>query len=220
VRKIEGSILVLGVAAVLVIQVAYPQKRLKDSIVFGFNEDIVTYPADFLRLVSFGYGHAAGSLLWLRFLQQTPPKKVEANELSWIYHDLDTVTELDPDFYPAYEHGGIFLSVITEDKRGAEKIFLKGVRHFPDRWRIRAYLAYHYRWELNEPEKAAEQYLAAKDLPDAPPVLKVYAASAMARRGNAATAIYFLRGVLENTKDPSARKRIEDKIKAISKEAM
>jgi hypothetical protein len=180
---------------------------------------MVSYPADILRLSSFGYGRAVSSLLWLRFLQQTPPRKVDPNQLSWIYYDLDAVTELDPDFYPAYEHGGIFLSVITEDKRGAERIFLKGAKRYPERWRIRAYLAYHYRWELGEPEKAAEQYLAAADLPGAPPIVKVAAASALARKGNTETALALLRGLLKGTHDPAARKRIEDKIEKLTKEA-
>jgi hypothetical protein len=218
-RWIGFSILATGIAAVCYLQAAHPQKRLKDSIVFGYNDDSVSYSSDFLRLASFGYSRGASGLLWLRFLQQTPPEKIEADQLSWIYHDLDAVTELDPDFYPAYEHGGIFLSVITEDKRGAERIFLKGEKHFPDRWRIRAYLAYHYQWELKEPEKAADRYLAAARIPGAPAIMSVFAASALARRNDPGTAISFLRGVLENTREPAARARIKEKIQSLERGA-
>lgn len=215
-KKIEFSILVLAATAVVLIQAWYPQRRLKDSIVFGYNDDVVSYPAGFLRFSSFGFGRSVSSLLWLRFLQQTPPEKVGLDQLSWIYYDLDAVTELDPGFYPAYEHGGIFLSVITEDRRGAERILLKGVEQFPDRWRIRAYLAYHYRWELKQPEKAAEQYLAAADLPGAPDLVKTLAASAISRKGNTEEAVSLLRALLENTSHPMARKRILEKIHALT----
>lgn len=212
-------VLAISALAVVYIQRRFPQPRLKDGIVFSYNEEVLSYPVDVLRLSSFGYGRAASSLLWLRFLQQTPPKKVEPDQLSWVYYDLDAVAELDPDFYPAYEHGGIFLSVITEDKRGAEHIFLKGVGRFPERWRIRAYLAYHYRWELGEPEKAAEQYLAAADLPGVPPIMKVSAASALAKRGDKEAALSLLQGVLKGTEDPVARRRILDKIERFTREA-
>lgn len=218
-RTVELSVLVMAMLLVVFFQARYPQKRLKDEIVFSFNDEVVSYSADFLRLSTFGYGRCASSLLWLRFLQQTPPKKVESDQLSWIYHDLNAVTELDPGFYPAYEHGGIFLSVITEDKRGAERIFLKGTRQFPDRWRIRAYLAYHYQWELKEPEKAAEQNLIAANLPGAPELIKVAAASALARKGNEENALQILRGILRGTQDPLARKRIMDKMKKLGREA-
>jgi hypothetical protein len=217
--RAEMVILVLSALAVTYVQSAFPQNRLKDEIVFSFNGDMVSYPANLLRLSSFGYGHSASSLLWLRFLQQTPPRKVEADQLSWIYYDLDAVTELDPDFVPAYEHGGIFLSVVTEDKRGAEQIFLKGVERYPDRWRIRAYLAYHYRWELNEPEKAGEQYIAAAGLPGAPTIVKVAAASAIAKKGDSGSGITLLESILKSTHEPGARKRILDKIEKIGRES-
>jgi hypothetical protein len=217
--KVELIALAVSGLAVWYLQSAFPQPRLKDGIVFSFNEEVVSYSADALRLSSFGYGRAASSLLWLRFLQQTPPKKVERDQLSWIYHDLDAISELDPEFYPAYEHGGIFLSVITEDKRGAERIFLKGIKQYPERWRIRAYLAYHYRWELDEPDKAAEQEVAAAELPGAPPILKVAAASAFARMGDRQNALSLLQGLLKGTEDPIAKKRILDKIRKITKEA-
>lgn len=217
--RAEWLMIFCGALVVAFYQSQVPQKRLKDAIVFGYNEDIVSYPASVLRASSFGYSRASSSLLWLRFLQQTPPEKVEPNQVSWIYHDLDSLTELDPKFYPAYELGGIFLSVVTEDKRGAERILLKGIRAFPDRWRLRAYLAYHYQWELAEPEKAAEQYLAAAALPGASGLVKVLAGSAAARKNGKRAAIELLRNFLKSTEKPDARERILEKIKKLEGQA-
>lgn len=213
--KRELPLIVIGIAVVALIQGHYPQKRLKDSIVFGFNEEFVSYTPEFLRLTSFGYSRAMSSLLWIQFLQQTPPARVEPDKLSWIYYDLEAVTEIDPNFLPAYDRGGIFLSVVTEDKRGAERILLKGSKRFPDQWRLPAYLAYHYQWELNEPEKAEEQYLLASTKPNAPYLVMVRAASATARREGVGPALELLRGFLENTQEPAARERILAKIKSL-----
>ncbi|MGZ3738285.1 MAG: hypothetical protein ACXVB9_02855 [Bdellovibrionota bacterium] len=215
--RILISVLLLGLVSVALLQEYRPQQRLADKIVFDFNENFSTFSAPTLRAMTFGYSRAASALLWLRFLQQTPPRKVEKNQVSWIYRDHDAITELDPDFYPAYELGGIFLSVITEDKRGAEQILLKGTRVFPERWRIRAYLAYHYQWELLEPDKAYTQYLAGAKLPGAPYLLAVIASSYMNKTGAKGQSIQFIEDMLHDTKDPFMRARFEEKLKKLKK---
>ncbi len=125
--RIQLLVLFLSISCVALLQAYKPQERLADKIVFAFNENFTNFSAPTLRAMTFGYSRAATAFLWLHFLSQTPPRKVEKNQVSWIYRDLDAITEIDPDFYPAYEHGGIFLSVITEDKRGAEQIMLNNV---------------------------------------------------------------------------------------------
>lgn len=189
-----------------------PQHRLADKIVFDFNEKFYSYSASTLKAMTFGYSRAAGVLLWLRFLQQTPPRKVELHQVSWIYRDLDALTELDPEFYPAYEHGGIFLSVITEDKRGAEQVMLKGTKVFPERWRIRAFLAYHYQYELDEQDKAAEQYRIGATLPGAPYLLGMIASSYIKKSQGRKQSVQFLENMLKDASDPQIIKKFKDKV--------
>jgi hypothetical protein len=206
----------LGIVALL--QEYVPQERLTDKIVFDFNENFSNFSAPTLRALTFGYERAASSLLWLRFLQQTPPSKVQKGQVSWIYRDLDAITELDPGFYPAYENGGIFLSVIREDKKGAEQILLKGEREFPERWRLYAYLAYHYQWELYEPSKAAEQYRLGAKLPGAPYLLGVLASSFIKKESSSEDSERFLEGLLHEAKDPAAKIKFEEKLKQLREE--
>lgn len=213
--KILFSSLATGILAVALLQHYKPQPRLTDKIVFEFNETFFSYSADTLRAMTFGYSRAAGALLWLRFLQQTPPRKVEKNQVSWIYRDLDALSEIDPEFYPAYEHGGIFLSVITEDFRGAEQILLKGVKVFPDRWRIRAYLGYHYQFELQEHDKAKEQFLAGAKLPGAPYLLALTASSYISKEEGKEQSIRFLEGMIKDAGSPEAKEKLEAKLKKL-----
>lgn len=209
------SFLCLSLIVVALLQEYKPQQRLTDKIVFDFNENFYSYSAQTLRAMTFGYSRAAGALLWLRFLQQTPPRQVEKNQVSWIYRDLDALTEIDPEFYPAYELGGIFLSVITEDKRGAEQILLKGARAFPERWRIHGHLGYHYQYELMEPEKACEQYMQGSKLPGAPFLFGLLASSCVNKTAGREQSIAFLEGMLSEAKDPMVRDRFEKKIQAL-----
>jgi|GEM_PF-5111795 len=210
--RILIALLSAGMLVVALLQEYKPQQRLTDKIVFDFNENFYSYSADTLKAMTFGYSRVAGVLLWLRFLQQTPPRKVEKNQVSWIYRDLDALTEIDPEFYPAYEHGGIFLSVITEDKRGAEQVMLKGVKVFPERWRIRAYLAYHYQYELDEQEKAAEQYRIGATLPGAPWLLGVVASSFIGKSQGKQQSIEFLEGMAREATDPAMKSKFLEKL--------
>lgn len=208
------SILALtGFAITLFFQLKVPQKRLSDSIAFEFNENFASFSPETLKISTFGYARAASSLLWLRFLQHTPTTKVEKDQVSWIFLDLLAISNLDPDFYPIYEHGGIFLSVITEDKLGAEKILLRGIERFPDRWRLRAYLAYHYHFEMDQPEKAGEQYLAGAKLPGAPFLLGVRASSYLENKGLSNQGVHFLWELYKNASDAELKRRFADKLR-------
>lgn len=211
----QAVLLLAALAVVIWLQQTKPQERLTDGIVFEFNENFPSYSADALRVMSFGYSRMMSSLVWLRFLQQTPPKKVGKDQVSWISRDLDAVTEIDPDFYPAYEHGGAFLSVITEDKKGAEHILLKGTRQFPERWRIRAYLAYHYQFELDRLDLALEQYKAGARLPGAPQILGLRAGSILSKSQSKEEAVRFLQDMIRDAKDPAFRRAFEDKLKKV-----
>lgn len=198
-------------------QARYPQGRLTDQLVLDFNEGFSAYSSDSLKVMSFGYSRAASSILWLRFLLQTPPRSIEASQVSWIYLDLKAVTELDPEFYPAYEMGGIFLSVITQDKKGAEQILLRGTQAFPDRWRIFAYLGYHYQYEIVNPEGAAKAFKAAAALPGVPPMVKVLATSYTSKFEGEDAGLTLIQDMLNQAKDPLTRNRLEEKIRRMKK---
>lgn len=215
--RLTGLIIALALGAVTLLQERKPQENLTDKISFGFNERRPTLSAESLGLMSFGYSRIFSNLLWLRFLQATPLEKVPKGEISWMYYDLDTLTTIDPDFYPAFEHAGIYLSVVTEDEKGARALLEKGVGLHPNRWRLRAYLAYHYQFEIDEPDLAKDQYLAAAQLEGAPPLMGLLAAQAMARTQSIEQSIEFLENLKRSSQDEVTRKRFEDRIEVWKK---
>lgn len=203
---------VVALAAVVAIQERSPQGDPTAHVTFAFNEQRPTLGADTLSLISFGYPRIFSNLLWLRFLQSTSTERVPAGELSWMYFDLDSVSTIDPDFVPVFEQAAPFLSVVTEDKAGARLLLEKGTRIHPERWRIRSFLAYHYQFELAEPELAAQQYLAASKLEGAPSLMGLLAARHMAKTQSIQHSIDFLESLKQNANDPLTRKRFEERI--------
>ena len=217
-----GKILITTVALLgtVVMQERLPQHRISDQITFEFNEGFATFSADSLRLMTFGYEKVISDMLWIRFLHHSPPKKMGANQVSWLYLDLDAISELDPDFLPVYELGGLFVSVITEDKRGAELILKKGAQRFPNRWKTQANLAYHYEFELNEPDKASPYYLAAAKLPGAPDIIKLIASTKLAKQKGNKAAADFLEKMLTENPNPIIKKKLNEKLEKYRKGAM
>ena len=123
-------------------------------------------PPNVLQHFSLGYRDFLADLLWLRFIQDAdfcsfktgrPVYKgdIKICEFGWAYNMVDAITELAPRFKTPYTLSSVILSVFTGDKKGAERILLKGLKQFPQDWRINFYTAYLYTVDIKKPELAA-----------------------------------------------------------------
>ncbi|RZA08941.1 MAG: hypothetical protein EOP11_03265 [Proteobacteria bacterium] len=200
--------LLLSAATVGYLQLESPRPPTAATLNFAFNEGKPVLSPSVGRLVSFGYPRALSSILWLRFLQYTPTEKVPAGQRSWIYYDLLTISRLDPDFKPTYKMGALFLSVITEDHAGAEQVLLRGAELHPDDFSILGNLAYHYQFEMGEPEKAGPYFLKAAKIPGAPYIYSIMASNYLKEAGSAGAAEKFLAGMLSTTTDEKLKEKL------------
>ena len=123
-------------------------------------------PPNILQYFSMGYKDFLANILWLRLLQDADFCSFEKGipvyrgdkkhcELGWSYRMVDTISELAPRFRTPYLFSPIILSVFTGDIKGAERILLKGLKYFPQDWRINLYATYIYLLDIKEPAKAA-----------------------------------------------------------------
>lgn len=211
-RKVFILLSILCFSATILIQEYRPHFSITEKITFKFNERYPTFNAETIKLLSFGYERVLSNLLWIRFILQTPPERVPPNELSWIYFDLDTITNIDPEFLPAFEIGGLFLSVITTDKIGAERLFKKGIELHPDNWRVRVNLAYHYKFELDQADLAGEQYLIASKIKGAPEIVSILAARHLSKTDSPLASIKLLEELQKNTPQPQMKKFLQERI--------
>jgi hypothetical protein len=109
---------------------------------------------------TFGYNEPIADFLWIRAIQDFDFCSEKINEKdckgqSWLFHMLNQVTELSPQFRMPYATGGIALTIIVNDYEGASKIFDKAVLAFPKDWRILGRAAYHALYEEKDKVKAA-----------------------------------------------------------------
>jgi hypothetical protein len=208
----------LSLLGLIAMQEKVPQNRLADGIDFDFNERFPSFPSETISALSFGYPHLFSTLLWIRFLQETPIHKVPPGQFSWIYRDLDAILDIDPEFYPAVEQGGTFLSVITEDKIGAERLLLKGIRLFPDRPQPYFYLGYHYLYELNDTQKAAEIFRQGALKPGAVPLMALLATTLTIKTKGRDQGLLLLEDMLQRTTNPKIREKLLAKLAKLKEE--
>ncbi len=70
-------------------------------------QDLASLPkGDYLKLALLGYHDLGADVLWLRLIQVIGNKRNTVDEYEWMYHALDVITTLDPQYAYAYYAGG------------------------------------------------------------------------------------------------------------------
>ena len=66
--------------------------------------------------------------------------------------------ELDPKFYDAALHGGLYTSIIKNDPTSGNTIFLLGLKNYPNDFGLNFYLGFNYQFDLKDNNKAVYYY--------------------------------------------------------------
>jgi hypothetical protein len=192
-------------------------------------------PPAFFQYFSFGQNETLADGFWLRLIQDMdlcaqqfsnpeagpeipttlrPVGVPKICNLSWAFRMFDIVTELAPRFRLPHAVGGLALSVLMEDYRGATYLFDKAVKAFPNDWAILYRASYHYMADLNDLEKAAELAQRAA-LNGAPSWLSYTSSRLYTKAGQKEMGLKVLRDYLEGVKDEGIREKIRQKIKEV-----
>jgi tetratricopeptide (TPR) repeat protein len=162
-----------------------------------------------------GYHHLGADILWLRLIQVIGKKRNTADEYEWMYHALDVITTLDPQYAYAYYAGGVILGELANRTDLSNQLLEKGVKANPDVWNIPFLLGYNYYFLLGDPAKGAEYIMKAASLPDGPSYLPGLATRMAAEAGSPDTALAFLEARLRDTQDPEMREVLAYRMKEV-----
>jgi hypothetical protein len=196
---------------------------------FKIKPAVLLYPPQMIAQFTFGYAELAADILWIRVVQdfdlcdqsntalsrpQLPPalggKQAQASRCneSWVYHMIDSITEMAPKFRIPYETGATMLSILVDDRIGAQKIFEKGVKRFPTNWKLHYGLGYHYLYEIQDvPAAAREIALAAEN--GAPAWVYALAGKLYSKSGQAEVGISVLKDALSKVEEGPDAERIK-----------
>jgi len=211
--------LLLGVGAILLLAcVGWLQGELdrrQDRTVAQI-ESLAQLPkGEYLKPALLGYHHVGADLLWLKLVQVIGKKRNSADEYEWMYHALDVLTTLDPQYAYAYYAGGVTLGDVANRPDLSNRLLEKGINANPDAWNIPFLLGYNYYFLLGDPAKGAEYIMQAARLPDGPSYLPGLATRMAAEAGSPDTALAFLEARLRETQDPEMRKFLVNRMKEV-----
>jgi tetratricopeptide (TPR) repeat protein len=170
---------------------------------------------EYLKPALLGYHHLGADVLWLRLLQVLGKKRNSLDEYEWMYHALDVITTLDPQYAYASYAGGVILGDLANRPDLSNRLLEKGVDANPNVWNIPFLLGYNYYFLLNDPTKGAEYIMRAASLPDGPSYLPGLATRMAAEAGSPDTALAFLEARLRETQDPEMRKVLATRMKEV-----
>jgi len=170
---------------------------------------------EYLKPALLGYHHLGADMLWLRLIQVIGNKRNTTDEYEWIYHALDVLTTLDPQYAYAYYAGGVILGDLANRPDLSNLLLEKGFKTNPVVWTIPFLLGYNYYFLLGDPAKGAEFIMQAARLPDGPSYLPGLATRMAAEAGSPDTALAFLEARLRETEDPEMREFLANRMKEV-----
>lgn len=190
-------------------------------------------PPAFFKYFSFGHDETLADIFWLRLVQDIDlcaqdfsnsdpnPNQLKAKvnerrqcELSWAFRMFDIITNLAPRFRMPHAVGGLTLSVLLDDYKGATYLFEKAVEAFPDDWAILYRASYHYIFDRNDLERGAELALLAVKK-GAPEWLSYSAARLYTEAGRKDYGLKLLEDLLETEEGQKNREAILSKIEKL-----
>lgn len=206
-----GGILLLASVSLLQGELDQRQDRTIVQI-----QDLANLPrGDYLKPALLGYHHLGADVLWLRLIQVIGNKRNTADEYEWMYHALDVITTLDPQYAYVYYAGGVILGDQANRPDLSNRLLEKGAIANPSIWNIPFLLGYNYYFLLGDPAKGAEYIMQAAGLPDGPSYLPGLATRMAAEAGSPETALAFLEARLRETSDPETREVLVSRMKEV-----
>jgi tetratricopeptide (TPR) repeat protein len=180
-------------------------------------EELAQLPnGEHLKPALLGYHHLGADVLWLRMIQVLGKRKNTMQDYEWMYHALDVITDLDPQYDYAYQVGGLVLSWDRVDL--ANKLLEKGLDSNPHVWLIPFYLGMNHFMYTHDYQRAAQYIDRASRISVAPgelappPHLPLFATRLYAQSGDPDSALELLSVIVQQTPHDWIKPELEGRV--------
>lgn len=159
-------------------------------------------------------------LLWIQTLIESDLDHYKQRDLnSWMFLRFKSISVLDPKFYENYLYGGQFLGIVKDDLEGADYIYEKGLRYYPDDYALNYNAGFTNYYEMGNFEKGLKYLNKIKNHPKTPVFLNSIITKLQLATGMSLDEIFGL--VLfnyESTKDEALKNKLRKDLYAIKAE--
>jgi hypothetical protein len=215
----EKLILVLGVVLFLG-ACLLNQKFEKPIIELSKQDSAININKDLLVFMSAGNKRLFTGLLWVQTLLESDLDHYGSKDLNnWLFLRFNTIAALDPNFYENYLYGGQFLNVVKDDLLGADIIYTKGVKVFPDDYQLNYFAGIMNYFEIGNNRKGYDYLVKIQDNPKAPVYIRSIVNKLALARGASLQDIYLLvKHHHDSTKDETLKRKLRSDLYAIKAE--
>ncbi len=210
-----GTALVLIAQLILVVDLQQTLDLRSDQRAVTIQDLAHLPPGEYLKPTLLGYHHLGADILWLQMLQVLGKRQNSADEYAWLYHTLDVVTTLDPQYVYAYYIGGVVLSDLGGRVDLSNRLLNKGHFANPNEWSLPFLLGYNHYFILGDAVLGADYTGRASRVPGAPGFLPGLATRMYSESGNPDVALQFLEELWKRNPDVVVREKLEVRVKEV-----
>ena len=187
---------------------------VKPKIEISKQDSALNFNTTFLKTFSIGNKRFFSDILWIQTLLESDEEHYKNKDLnSWMYVRFNNIAQLDPLFYQNYHWGGVYLSIIKDDRLGAADIFEKGLKIFPDDYALNYNAGFNYYAQLGNYKRAHELFYKIQYSSKAPSFLPTLTAKIKFQTDfDYDAALEILADQYSKTKDDYIKSKIKDNI--------
>lgn len=217
IKWIQNCLASLIIASLFTIVISLQfQLNQKNDRQLGRTEILRMLPrGEILRPALLGFRHLAADLFWLRIVQILGERTVSDRDYEWLFHALDVVTTLDPQYSYAYDAGGTILAELAHRVDWSNQLLEKGLHANPTSWRIPFVLGFNCFFHLNDYVRAAEYMGQAAKIPGRPFYVDTLAARLYVEGGSPRLALSYLESMIHQTEDQALREIYSERYKEV-----
>ena len=215
---LKALIVAVGVAGA--VAVAWQLERIEKNQPFRPDEIVYLPPPQLAGLASLGHKTLMADYYWIQALQYYGEELNRRLHYRDLYRFIDLVVTLDPDFEQAYRFGGTAIPYHPggwkwQNRAEAEDILLRGLKRFPDDFRMWMQLGFVRGIIGTDLAGAAEAYRRAAEVPDAPRWIPKLVTRLLATAGALDRAEAYAKSFLEHAETPEMREAMARRLKEL-----
>lgn len=148
-------------------------KTEKPILELSKQETALNINNDILVFMSAGNKRLFTDLLWIQTLLESDTEHYKKKDLNnWLFLRFNSISLLDPKFYENYLFGGRYLAIIKDDLEGADIVYEKGLKHYPDDFSLNYNAGFLNYFEIGNYEKGLDYLTKVENHPKSPIYIK------------------------------------------------
>jgi hypothetical protein len=196
------------------------EKFEKPTIQLSKQDSALNINKDLLIFMSAGNKRLFTDLIWIQTLLESDLEQYAGKDLNnWLFLRFNTITTLDPNFYENYLYGGQFLGVVKDDLLGSDIIYSKGIKVFPNDYKLHYFAGIMNYFEIGNNRKGYDYLIKIQSHPKAPVFIRSIVNKLALEQGATLEDIYQL--VLhhyEASPDSTLKKKLRNDLYSIKAE--